>query len=292
MKIGFIGAGKVGCSLGKYFKEHDIDVTGYFSKTKSSAQVATNLTGTIMYNDIETILKNNDTLFLTVPDNSIDKLWDYIRNLDIRNKNICHCSGSISSTAFFDAENKGASVYSIHPLCAISDKLIGYKSLKSAVFTIEGSEKNLMKMRSLFKSCGNDIFTIKTDKKALYHAGAVMCSNLVISLYSLGVKALAKSGLDQEVAKQMLMPLLKGNVKNIETLGIEKALTGPVERNDLITLKRHLQAFADNGLNDESLIYNILSKELINIAQIKNCKNDYSKMKEVLINSEKYSSNF
>lgn len=292
MKIGFIGAGKVGCALGYYLKAHNLNVTGYFSKSKESAKLASKLTSTSIYDDIETILKDNDTLFLTVPDRSIGKLWDYIRNLDIRNKNICHCSGSISSTAFFDAENKGAFAYSIHPLCAISDKLNGYKSLENAVFTIEGSRENLEMMRNLFKACGNDIFSINTKKKALYHASAVMCSNLVIGLYSLSVKLLVESGIDSDVANDILVPLLKGNVDNIAHLGIKNSLTGPVERNDLVTIRRHLKAFSMADLVKEEYLYKILSKELINIAQSKNVQTDYSKMKEVLTDHEKYSSNF
>ena len=37
MKVGFIGAGKVGFSLGKYFKTHGVSVVGYYSKTPESA---------------------------------------------------------------------------------------------------------------------------------------------------------------------------------------------------------------------------------------------------------------
>lgn len=34
MKIGIIGAGKVGCSIGKYLTEHGFSVAGYCSKSK------------------------------------------------------------------------------------------------------------------------------------------------------------------------------------------------------------------------------------------------------------------
>ena len=40
MKVGFIGAGKVGFSLGKYFKTHGVSVVGYYSKTPESAKSA------------------------------------------------------------------------------------------------------------------------------------------------------------------------------------------------------------------------------------------------------------
>ena len=37
MQIGMIGAGKVGCSIGKYLVEHDVPVAGYYSKSKERA---------------------------------------------------------------------------------------------------------------------------------------------------------------------------------------------------------------------------------------------------------------
>ena len=40
MKIGIIGAGKVGCSIGKYLKEHCFSVAGYCSKSKKSVEEA------------------------------------------------------------------------------------------------------------------------------------------------------------------------------------------------------------------------------------------------------------
>ena len=39
MQIGFIGAGKVGVSLGKYFKEKGRNVGGYYSLTRASAEI-------------------------------------------------------------------------------------------------------------------------------------------------------------------------------------------------------------------------------------------------------------
>ena len=40
MRIGFIGAGKVGCTLGKYFRENGIPVSGYYNRTSEHAKEA------------------------------------------------------------------------------------------------------------------------------------------------------------------------------------------------------------------------------------------------------------
>ena len=68
MKIGFIGAGKVGFSLGKFFTAGGITMTGYFSRHRESAVEAAAFTNTKSYESLATIVKESDALFLTVPD--------------------------------------------------------------------------------------------------------------------------------------------------------------------------------------------------------------------------------
>ena len=116
MRAGFIGAGKVGFSLGRYLAEGGVTVTGYYSRNSRSAREAAEFTGTDHYEDLGAITADSDTLFITVPDGAIAGVWDRLRDMPIKDKNICHCSGSISSTVFFDAEDKGACAYSVHPL--------------------------------------------------------------------------------------------------------------------------------------------------------------------------------
>ena len=87
MKAGFIGAGKVGFSLGKYLAENGIDVTGYYSRSADSAIKASEFTGTRYYKDLTDIIEDSDTLFITAPDGAITEVWEYIRNLPIKNKN-------------------------------------------------------------------------------------------------------------------------------------------------------------------------------------------------------------
>ena len=202
MRAGFIGAGKVGFSLGKYLKENGVEITGYFSKSPESAKSAADFTNTKLYKSIENILSDSDTLFITVPDGQISKVWDYMKNLDIKNKNICHCSGSISSTVFFDGENLGANIYSVHPLYAISDKCESWKHLNKAYFTVEGSAENLDEIKSIFERAGNKVIAMGAENKSLYHCGAVVVSNLVNGLFQVGAEMLVKCGFDKKDAKK------------------------------------------------------------------------------------------
>lgn len=278
MKIGFIGAGKVGFSLGRYFREHQLDVMGYSSRTRQSAFEAANFTGTMLFEDIESIVEASDTLFLTVPDGAIREVWDYIVKLSIKNKIICHCSGSLSSEIFEGIEAKGAFGYSVHPLYAVSDKQNSYKDLQKAYFTVEGSEGRINDIVSMIKSLGNEVQIISPENKIIYHSAAVFVSNFVVALAQTGIDLLKECGFDEANAGIALGPLMAGNMQNIVRQGPVKALTGPVERCDAVTIEQHLASLNQDDLE----LYRLLSKRLLAIAKRKNPGYDYSKLDMII----------
>lgn len=283
IRVGFIGAGKVGFSLGKYLKNNNIPVSGYFSKSEDSSKAASIFTGTKQFLNMEDLINESDAIFITTGDSSISLVWEKIKELSIKNKIICHCSGSLSSDIFSNISNYGAYGYSIHPLFAISDKYNSYKTLSEAFITIEGHKKHLGNLTKLFKSLGNNIQVISKQDKTLYHAAAVVSSNLVLGLINNGVNYLTKCGFTEEKAMGALYPLISFNINNAKEKGVTDSLTGPVERGDLSTVQAHLSV-----INVEHIeLYKLLSKNILDIAKIKNKHRDYSCLEEVLGGAKK-----
>lgn len=280
MKIGFIGGGKVGFSLGKYLKENNFDVVGYFSKNVDSIKGAANFTNTKEFYSLGEILSESDILFITTTDSEIESVWENLKKLSIKNKIICHCSGALSSEIFKGRENYNVFGYSVHPLFPIKDKYESYKSLKEAVFTVGGDETYINIIISMFSSIGNKVKEIKKEDKIKYHKSAVLVSNLVLALISIGVEELESCGFNSDEALDSLYPLIKNNIKNIKEKGLYEALTGPVERGDLETVKKHLED--STGENKE--IYKLLSKKLLEIGKKKNENKDYKEMEDFLCN--------
>ncbi|AYE35844.1 hypothetical protein CP523_07820 [Clostridium septicum] len=278
MKIGFIGAGKVGFSLGKYLTENNITVTGYYSRNEDSAYEASIFTKTKQYNNLKEIINESDAIFITTPDREIQKVWNEIKKLSIQNKLICHCSGSLSSSIFSNINQYGAYGYSIHPMLAISDKYNSYKNLKEAFITIEGHEKYRNKFKRLIESLGNKATIISNENKALYHAASVIVSNLVLGLINNSVSYLEQCGFKEEEAINALYPLIIFNVKNIREKGIKNSLTGPIERGDLSTIKSHCKSLS----SEDEIMYKILSKNILEIAKVKNKNRDYKELEEYL----------
>ena len=128
MQISFIGAGKVGVSLGKYFISKGRKVGGYYSLSPKSAAWAANFTNTKQYQSIEEIISSSDMIFFTVPDDKIGEVWEAAKPY-AHGKIIAHCSGIHSSNIFSDIDRTGSMAYSIHPLCAVSDRETSWQAL-------------------------------------------------------------------------------------------------------------------------------------------------------------------
>lgn len=278
IKFGFIGAGKVGFSLGKYLKENNIDISGYYSKNQHSSREAAIFTNTKQYNNLENLIKDSDTIFITTPDSEISVVWSEIKKLSIKDKLICHCSGSISSEIFSNINNHGAYGYSIHPMFAISDKYNSYKNLSQAFITIEGHNKHIEYFKHLFSSLGNDVAIISKENKSLYHAASVTVSNLILGLINNAINYLEDCGFTKETAMKALYPLIEFNLKNIKEKGVIDSLTGPVERGDLVTVINHLDVLRE----EDKELYRLLSRNILKIAKVKNLNRDYKNLEEYL----------
>lgn len=317
LNIGFIGAGKVGCTLGRYFagdarataidagqaarKEKHGDrmiLKGYYSLHRDSSRNAAKFTGSEPYDDMEELVGECDMLFITVPDGEISNVWRDISRMNVKGKSICHCSGSLSSAEAFDGIGRtGAFGYSIHPLFAVSDKYSAYSELPGVFFTLEehsenpllidetdseGKKLDILKLTGTLESKGNPVRRISPESKCLYHLGAVAASNLVCGLVDMSIGLLEKCGFEKNDAVKALAPILTGNMEHAACKGPEESLTGPVERNDTATVNRHLDAVE----GDEREIYRLLSKRLVKMAQSRHLDRDYTDMRRILV-SEK-----
>ncbi|MCR5272047.1 MAG: DUF2520 domain-containing protein [Lachnospiraceae bacterium] len=278
MNIGFVGAGKVGCSLGKYFFDKGMSVTGYYSKTLHSAETAAEFVGTNYYESLETVVESSDCLFFTVTDSSIEEVWEKVKKTDISGKIICHCSGAKSASVFEGIDERGAYGFSLHPISPFSSRYESYKNVKDAYFTLEGNRKKMPEMETFLRTLGLHYTVISGEDKVRYHAACVFASNLMVGLVEDATELLVSSGFDRTDALKALAPLMRQNLEAIIEKGTSEALTGPMERADLATIKSHLETLDGNKRE----VYKALSRELLKIAKEKHKEKDYGNIERVL----------
>ena len=280
MRIGIIGAGKVGVTLGKYLADAGEEVLGFYSRTRESAAAAADFTQTTVYQDPEDLVKVSDTLFLTTPDGEISKVWDCIAEYDLTDKLICHFSGSLSSNVFSGIEQAGAYGVSIHPMYAFSDKFTSYQQFHTAWLVMEGQETALRRIRTLFEDrLGHRVLIIQAADKVKYHAAAAMASNYMIALYETALTLLGDCGFSYEDSMALLQPLVQNNVEAMLEKGPADALTGPIERGDTETVQKHLEALSGNSAE---AVYRELGQVLVSIAKRKHPEWDDIAMRNCL----------
>jgi len=66
------------------------------------------------------------------------------------------------------------------------------------------------------------------------------------TLFGAGVELMAEAGVDHATAMAALLPLVRATLDNIEAVGPAAALTGPIARGDVETVRRHLRALRGN----------------------------------------------
>ncbi|EYE88850.1 hypothetical protein Q428_05570 [Fervidicella metallireducens AeB] len=257
MKIGFIGAGKVGCAYGRYLKEKGLNIVGFSSKNIKSAEEAADFTKSSSLS-IDSLLSESNYIFITTPDDVISQVWNQLKSFNLKDKKIFHMSGSLSSEVFEGIDEYGALGYSLHPIFPISDKS-AYKYLGSAVFTIEG--KKVEKIKGFLSAASINYFQIDSKVKGKYHAAAVFASNYVVCLAKIAKELLAECGIPEVYAEKALYPLMSGAIENIKKEGIEAALTGPIIRGDVGTVEKHKE-----NLEEYNEIYSSLGKIAVSIA--------------------------
>lgn len=257
-------------------------MSGYYSRNPNSAKEAATFTNSRYYERLELLVDESDAIFITVPDQAIRSVYDQICQMKIRNKFICHCSGALSSKdAFFGIQQTGAHGVSIHPLFPVSSKYDSYRELTGAFFCIEGDEAAILSFQPLLEKLGVQVQKISPEVKTRYHAACVMSSNFMCALMQKSVELLESCGFTQELAIKALAPLMRSNLHHLLETNPTTALTGPVERCDVGTVKKHLKELTHT---QERQLYCLLSQTLVTIAQQKNPKVDYTAMLEVLKN--------
>lgn len=282
MKIGFIGAGKAGCSLGKYFasksSQVDIQITGYYSIISEETRWAAAFTNSDCFQTAEEVIAASDSVILSTPDGAIKKVWESFNKENVKGRIFCHLSGSLSSDVFSGIEELGGYPISIHPLFAFSSKESVYQQLNQVCFTLEGHPYAVAQWKDMLSALGNKALVVSGEVKPKYHAAASILSNHVIAVLEAGYQLLEECGFSEEEARTYTSVLVRDNVEHVIRDGCVKAMTGPIERGDEETVTKHLSV-----LNPEQReIYQACGRQLLVMAKEKNPDRTYSNIEDLL----------
>jgi predicted short-subunit dehydrogenase-like oxidoreductase (DUF2520 family) len=175
-----------------------------------------------------------------------------------------HMSGALGTDPLAPLVGRGYGVGTLHPLQALADPMLGAEQLFGVAFAVSGDPAAVSVARRLVNTLGGAILQIPLSKRPLYHAAAVFASNYLMVLLDAAGRLMAQAGVPPDEAVAAVLPLAKGSLENLSRLGPEHALTGPVARGDVETVRLHLKSLPPR----ERALYSVMGRELVELARL------------------------
>jgi predicted short-subunit dehydrogenase-like oxidoreductase (DUF2520 family) len=240
-RIGFVGAGHVGSALGVAFSRAGWPVTAVASRdAEGRARFCRLVPGARPFDRGKALPEHADLLFLTVPDDALPGVVADIRLYG--QQGIIHTSGALPASVLAPALGAGSAAASFHPLVAFADLERAVAALNGATIALEGDEALLVILAGLAVDVGAQPVRLPPGGKAAYHAAAVLAAGGFIGLLDAIAELGRGAGLDEAGSLAIYGPLIRQSLANAEALGIAAALTGPLLRGDVNTVRAHLEA--------------------------------------------------
>ncbi|MEP6525836.1 MAG: Rossmann-like and DUF2520 domain-containing protein [Nocardioidaceae bacterium] len=238
-RIGVVGAGRVGAVLAAALRAagHEIAAVGGESAA-SLTRVETLLPGIPVLKP-SAVAKASDVLLLTVPD---DSLGNVVRMLSASGairagQYVVHTSGRHGTNILQPAADRGALVLAMHPAMTFTGTDLDLDRLAGCVFGVTGDRGLRLFAESLVADLKGRVVWIEESDRALYHAALAHGANHLVTLVTQAMDLLRATGAEDPAAT--LRPLLTAALDNALTYG-DAALTGPIVRGDIRTVRAHL----------------------------------------------------
>jgi predicted short-subunit dehydrogenase-like oxidoreductase (DUF2520 family) len=270
-KVAIIGAGKVGTSLAFHLERKGYSIVAVASRTEKSLERARNyLKAGLFTLNLTEAASAGEVIFISTNDDAISKVAKKIaRGGGFRKGQfVYHLSGACSLTVLKPAENAGSFVGSIHPLQTFPNIEAGITRIPGTVFGITAQGKGLEIAKELVEAVGGKPVEVREEDKPLYHAAACIACNYLDALMYVAFKFYEAIGIEKREAWQAMKPLVEATLSNIEAKGAVEALTGPIARGDVETVRKHLQTI-ENTLPHFLPFYKEMGKVTLKVAKEK-----------------------
>jgi len=241
LKLGFIGAGTAGTALSVRLSSKGYHVAAVSSRSQTSARnLAQTISGCRAFNSNQEVADTAELIFITTPDDAIASVASQMQWH--AGQSVVHCSGADSTDILEPARRMGAQVGVFHPLQTFASVSQAIENMPGSTFVIEAEEPLLSILKDMANALGGSWVELKASDKVIYHAAAVIASNYMVTIVKLATDLWQTFAIPPHQATQALLPLLRGTINNIDTIGIPQCLTGPIARGDTGTIKKHLKA--------------------------------------------------
>jgi predicted short-subunit dehydrogenase-like oxidoreductase (DUF2520 family) len=284
-KVAIVGYGRAGGSLAKALRLSGAKIVN-IGEHPDSQNVARAVDDGFRVLPVEHLDTDVDLLVVAVPDTEIENVAGVLaesagapagkRNAGLERekqrdfvRTAMHLSGRLGLEPLNSLGECGFARLAWHPIQTFPSGA-DESRFRGITAGVTADDEAMPVARWLCESLDVRMLEVPENRRVDYHLASVLASNFLPLLLDLGADRLQGIAPDRETAIRALWPLVAGMTESLGGLPPERAVTGPVVRNDLEGVKAHLAAMQP----DLRSLYKQLTLALVDMAHRNGALND------------------
>jgi predicted short-subunit dehydrogenase-like oxidoreductase (DUF2520 family) len=244
--VGVVGAGRVGAVLGAALRAAGHDVVAAAGESDASRRRMAELLPGAPRRKPTAVARACDLLILAVPDDMLGNVVTMLADSGALHpgQHVVHTSGRHGLAVLEPARQVGAAVAAMHPAMTFTGTSVDLDRLPGTVFGLTADAAERPFVEALVADLGGTPMWVPEEMRTLYHAGLAHGANHLVTLVTEAMEILSAAGAADPAGT--LRPLLTAALDNALEQG-DAALTGPIVRGDLGTVRAHLEDITANA---------------------------------------------
>ena len=267
--VGVVGAGRVGAVLGNALRAAGHAVVGVSAISAASRDRAEALLPGVPVLDVPDVVERAELVLLTVPDDALAALVAGLARVGAWQPGqiVVHTAGALGTDVLAPARAAGAIPLALHPAMTFTGTSLDLARLAGCTVAVSGPGPVLPIGQALVVEIGAEPVVVPEAARPLYHAALAHGANHLVVLVAQAVHALTAAGVatPDRVLAPLLHAALDGALRSAGGAARDglpddgdppadrppgpagaavAALTGPVVRGDVGTVRGHLDVLA------------------------------------------------
>ena len=262
--VGIIGAGRVGGALADALLKSGWRLDAVASRSKESADILASKLPFVVAMEIEALIATSDLVMLAIPDDELERLAD--KSLWRQDQAVVHLSGSRNLEVLKSVTERDGLVGCMHPLQTFptgEEPSLARLRFEGIACGIEAPDPLGGILEVMAADIGARSFRLEGVDRAMYHIASVFVSNNLVASMAAAARVWSLAGLPSNEAQMALSPLLQSTAATVAERSLSEALTGPVARGDLETIRGHLESI--ESIPELARLYRGHANELLNL---------------------------
>jgi predicted short-subunit dehydrogenase-like oxidoreductase (DUF2520 family) len=246
LRVGVIGAGRVGAVLGAALTDAGHDVVAAAGLSTASAERAARLLPGVPLVPADRVVADSDLVVLAVPDDTLAGLVAGLAGTGAwrPGQMTFHTSGAHGLAVLAPAERAGVLPLALHPVMTFTGAVEDADQLPGTPFGVTSRPEHRPVAETLVLEMDGEPFFVAEEDRGLYHAALVTGANHLVTLVAEAADLLRAAGVG--APERVLTPLLTAALDNGLRRG-DRGLTGPVSRGDVGTVAEHIETLSERA---------------------------------------------